>query len=81
MKIKINLDRIIAHLIAGIKRRTRGGKDIYLQSFIPYSPAYAKKKNKTIVNLYDTGAMQNSIQQVSPDQIGFNNRYEQTKSD
>ncbi len=34
---------------------------------MPYSPAYAKKKNKTIVDLYDTGAMQNSIQQVSPD--------------
>ena len=41
--------------------RTNAGKDFNFKPFKPYSPKYAKKNNKTTVNLTLTGEMLNTM--------------------
>lgn len=48
-------------VVSEIKTRTRRGFDIQGRPFPRYSPRYARKKGKTVVNLYDTGEMQGAI--------------------
>ena len=54
-----------------IIKRTKSGIDMYGNQFIPYSQKYAKKKKKTVVDLFDTGQMLGDIQSKSYHSTGI----------
>lgn len=73
--IKINTRSILQKLRKYILARTQSGKDTYNQSFLPYTPQYAKKKGTKKVNLRLTGHMLNDLKTINDDTIGITNPY------
>lgn len=78
--IKINTKIILQKIRLHILKRTAAGKDTYDNAFKPYTPAYAKKKKSSKVNLRYTGHMLNDLKVINEDTMGLSDSFAITKA-